>query len=1044
MTKTKSVVILALIFASSLLHASDSSGYIKEAEQYLKSGELKSAVIQLKNALQENPSAVDARLMLGKIYLQLGNGASAEKELKRAQKLRAPKELWELELGRAYLLQRKYLQIIDEIKEASDSLPETKARVWLLRGEAFFGLNKLQEARNAFAKAKELQPDFQKAIIADALVDILLNEPDKATSILTKLLEKHPENTDALVIRGELKRLAKETELAMKDFERVLLLDKNNIKALKGRATINLVSGKSEQVTRDLDALEKLIPGDPFLLYLGGMVAFQQRDLDMAEELLQQLLMKSPGNVRSQLVLGAVYTQKKNYKLADDYLSQVLESVPGNLPAIKLLAGVRYKLNELDQLVKLLEPAVSQYPDDLQLKAMLGSIYLKQRRFDEGAELLGQVVKMNPDLASLRTNLALGLMAQGKTEMAIEELQTAVNLGQDFVQADILLISSYLGNNEIEKALEASLALEERAKDNPVGYNMSGMAYLLSGKHDKAEEKFRQALKIDPDFITADINLARLEIARKQLVKAKKHYQSALKKDPDNPRVLMGLADLAEKDGDRMAMHDWLDKAVANSPKSSQPGILSAQAYFKEGKTLKGFQVATELSSSFPKDPAVLRLLGGAQFATGKIHNAIDTFKQLVELRESAELLHILGEAQRAAKQLDDARVSYSRALKINPDYFPSEVAQIKLDITSMNYDQALENAGSLQKKYPDSPIGYELAGAIYTAQKQYEHAIPLFEKAIQIGPNAKLVIQLSQLYGLAGNTERGLDILREWGRKKPDDVTIHSALAMSLQTKNMIDAAMAEYKKVLELDPNHITSLNNLAWLYSEKGDSQAVNLGRRAYELAKNRYEIVDTYGWILVQTDKFIEGEKILREAVVLAPEHQEVIYHLGYSLHKLGRNDKAQAMLRRAIRVAPESTLAQKINKLLITVYEKVLDADSNNLIALNNLASYYSKKNTGKAVTYSRRAYENSKNSPEIVDAYGWILVNTGDFQKGAEILQEAVDLAPKNQQIIYHFGYSLLKTGRQNEAGIMLRRAIRMSSETDIAKKAQELLNKPR
>ena len=86
-----------------------------------------------------------------------------------------------------------------------------------------------------------------------------------------------------------------------------------------------------------------------------------------------------------------------------------------------------------------------------------------------------------------------------------------------------------------------------------------------------------------------------------------------------------------------------------------------------------------------------------------------------------------------------------------------------------------------------------------------------------------------------------------------------------------------------------------SVEWYYSEKGDSQAVNLGRRAYELARNRPEIVDTYGWILVQTGEFIEGEKTLQEAVVLAPEHQEIIYHLGYSLHKLGRQDEADLPL-----------------------------------------------------------------------------------------------------------------------------------------------------
>ncbi|RLA18378.1 MAG: hypothetical protein DRQ56_07685, partial [Gammaproteobacteria bacterium] len=48
--------------------------YLKEAQNYLDNGEVKSAIIQLKNLLKENPLDAEGRLLLGESYLKLGDG----------------------------------------------------------------------------------------------------------------------------------------------------------------------------------------------------------------------------------------------------------------------------------------------------------------------------------------------------------------------------------------------------------------------------------------------------------------------------------------------------------------------------------------------------------------------------------------------------------------------------------------------------------------------------------------------------------------------------------------------------------------------------------------------------------------------------------------------------------------------------------------------------------------------------------------------------------------------------------------------------------
>jgi Tfp pilus assembly protein PilF len=77
---------------------------------------------------------------------------------------------------------------------------------------------------------------------------------------------------------------------------------------------------------------------------------------------------------------------------------------------------------------------------------------------------------------------------------------------------------------------------------------------------------------------------------------------------------------------------------------------------------------------------------------------------------------------------------------------------------------------------------------------------------------------------------------------------------------------------------PNLTAAINNLAWLYYELKDPRAVEMGKKAYELAPNAGPVLDTYGWILVETGKYKEGIELLERATVLEPGNAEIARHL----------------------------------------------------------------------------------------------------------------------------------------------------------------------
>lgn len=915
MKPLRNITACALLLGTSLLNAADDDNYLQEAKTFLEKGEAKAAVIQLKNALQENPANIEARLMLGKIYLQAGDGASAEKEFRRAKNLNAAKSFWELNLAKAYLIQRKYQEILDSVNAEDGNPLEERTAIWLIRGDAHLGLHQYQKARDAYSQAQQLNPESQESMLGMIMADIAENRRSEALSGLDRLITQYPENSTALVMRGELNLQTRATDAARADFDKALELQPKSAEALLGRAQINLTQGQLEAAKSDVAVLETLVPGHPKLLHLMGTIALLDKDLDKADVLLQQALNADPANLQIQTLLGTVNFYKGNLEAAHEYLSQVLKRQPNLLPAIKLLASVQHKLKQPQALVELLEPALKQYPEDAQLMAMLGTAYMQVSRFEEGSELMSRAIEITPDLAAYRTQLALGLMAQGKSNEAITQLENTIGMQQNFVQADILLVLSHLNKQDFDKALEASQALEKRSPDSPVGYNLTGLAYLMSGDPAQAEQRFKKALEIDPNFITAEANLARVALQKGDLAEAESYFRNALKKSPKNVTALMGLADLARRQGDSNRMHKLLEQAHNGEPKTARPGMISAMAYLGENQPLKALRLTSQLAVDFPENASVLALHGKVQLSAGDAINAITTFSQLTSRTSSAESLQLLGNAQQAAGQLDEARKSYQQALQETPQFVPALVGLYSLELGAGNHEQALAHAKSIQQALPDRPAGYEFEGTIYAMQGKTEQSVALLEKAYQMQPSERLVNLLARQYVKSGDAPRGLALLREWTEKQPDNLQTQISLGGMLLEQGQQEAAIETYEKVLQRDGNQPVVLNNLAWIYSTRGDDKAIELGRRAYELASTRPEIVDTYGWILVQTGELSKGSEILKQAVELSPDNQEIVYHLGYSLHKLGNQHAAETTLKRAIAIDEESKLARSARQLL---------------------------------------------------------------------------------------------------------------------------------
>ncbi len=140
------------------------------------------------------------------------------------------------------------------------------------------------------------------------------------------------------------------------------------------------------------------------------------------------------------------------------------------------------------------------------------------------------------------------------------------------------------------------------------------------------------------------------------------------------------------------------------------------------------------------------------------------------------------------------------------------------------------------------------------------------------------------------------------------------------LDLSREFDQANAAYRKALEISPEFVPALNNLAWNLSERGGNldEALKFAERAVERAPDVPATNDTLGWIYAKKGVYGKAVQHLTLAAEGLGENPLVHYHLGRAQAGLGEHDKAIASLEKALQISREFERAQDARDTLTKV------------------------------------------------------------------------------------------------------------------------------
>lgn len=876
---------------------------VMEAKGHLQRHDHKSAIIELKSALQKQPDNVEARLLLGHSLHATGDYAAAEKEYTRARALGAPADQVMPLYGRLLLDSYQYSKVLEEIQALPTLGAEQTAAVQAYRAHALLKLDRKEEAAQALALAASRAPHHPEVLIVKSMFAVIERDLPKALALTEQALQQHPRHLEALMNKAALQSLQRQHAEALQTYQQIVALAPFAYQAHLAIARLLMAKQDLTAADRSIQAAERVAPQSSQVKSARALLEIRRGNFDRAQQVLNEVL-KVRSDHPSTLLLHAIASLAQgHYEQSRRSAERLLALQPGNVTAAKVLAETYLKTGDSKRGIELLSPLLVRYPEDAGMLTLLGEAYMQQRNYAQALQLLEKAAALKPEDPAYRIRLASGLLAAGREESALEDLQQIAADSQQVTQADLTLIDLQIKKRDFDAALSSIDRLEKKQPDNPVAAYLRGIALLGKKNVPAARTALEKALKLDSGLIQAAAMLASLDFMDNKPEAARKRYEAVLAKEPKHLPAMIALAELSAAQGREQEARQWLERAAQAHPRAIPPRALLAQYHVRRKEYNQALSIAREAAANNPEDPSAIKLLASIQRAAGDKQNALVTYAGLVkQAPQSADAHYTLGVAQLAAGQKREGRASLERALQLQPDLIPALDALIALETGEARFDAALKLARQMQALVPAHPLGHVREGDIQLARQQPAQAAIAYRRAVERGAAAETLLRLHHTLTLAGDTKSANEALNAWLQRRPGDVAVRLYAADVAFAAGRLTEAIAHHEAILKEHPNHLQALNNLAELYRRTRDPRALATAERAHKLAPERPEILDTLGWILIENGQTARALPLLREAAAKSPKAPSIQYHYAVALAQSGARAEAKKTLQALLAAA----------------------------------------------------------------------------------------------------------------------------------------------
>ena len=611
------------------IDADPTSAYLTSglAELYAKTGRIRDAVVEAQDIIKRNPNNLEARRLLGRIYLRsLGDmqaGSGSESVLKLAIE--------------------QYEQIV---RLQPDSMDDH-----LLLGRLYRLNNDLQKAENEFKTAVKLQPNSEEAVTTLAYLYNDLGDTARATQVLSSIpnTERSAKLYSALGFTYEQQKQYKD---AVEAYRHAIELDRDNLDAIRGLAQNLLNDGQTDAALEQYKVIADANPEDAQTYIRIGEIYRKQGKYDLALDSLKKAESMVPDLLEAPYEMAAIYQAQGRYDEAIPIMRDLLKKSEkpdgkysngerSNRAVFLERLGMIYRDQGNNQAANATFREIVALGGDENIERGYQEIidtWREAKEWQKATDVAKEAVQKLPSSRDLKMVLAAQQADMGEADKALKDVHAMLkgdsssSSNSDDRQVYITLAQMYTRLrrfSEAEQALDKAEQLSSKPDDKKEVLFLRGSTFEREKRYAESEEQFKKVLASDPQHAPA-LNYLGYMLADQnmKLEEALGYIKRAVDLDPTNGAYLDSLG--------------W--------------------AYFRLGKYELAEENLLKASQKINADPTVLDHLGDLYQKTGRLKLAATNWERaLTEWNRTIAAEVDPADVTRVQKKLDSAKMKLAK-----------------------------------------------------------------------------------------------------------------------------------------------------------------------------------------------------------------------------------------------------------------------------------------------------------------------------------------------------------------------------------------------